>query len=380
MNLRNLGRVLGLSAILAGGAASAQLPAVDQVNLVTDDQAAHPAALTDTNLVNAWGISLSASSPFWVSNNGTGTSTLYAVDPITNAVTKRSLTVSIPGDGSVTGQVFNTATASGAFNKNNFLFVSEDGTVSGWRGALGSAAETLVAGSSANVYKGSAFAVVDNHAYLYGANFRAGSIDVIKGDTAAPTLTGIFSDPNLPSGYAPFNIQKLGNKLYVAYAEQDGTKHDEVAGAGKGFVDSFDLNGNFVARVASSGTLNAPWALALAPTSFGQYSGDLLVGNFGDGTINVFDPNSNTYIGQLHNRDGSVLAIDGLWGLTPGNGVSGGSTNALYFAAGPDGESHGLFGSITVVPEPSTFAFLAVFSLPTLGALLRARRKARSAA
>ena len=293
----------------------------DATNLVTDDQSAHAAQITDPGLVNAWGISFGPSSPFWVSANGSGTSTIYAVNPTTQVTAKQGLTVSIPGNGSVTGQVFNSNPA--AFNGDNFLFVSEDGTVSGWRGALGTTAETLATASSANVYKGSAFATISGNSYLYAANFRAATIDVFKGTAAAPALAGSFTDPNLPAGYAPFNVQNLNGTLYVTFAVQDATKHDEVAGAGQGIVDSFDLQGNLLGRVATGGKLNAPWGIAIAPSSFGAMAGDLLVGNFGDGRITAFDASTHTVVGQILGADGQPLSIDGLWALSAGNDGSG---------------------------------------------------------
>ena len=345
---------LTLSVILSG---SSWAVSFDVTNLVTDDQSAHSAQITDAGLVNAWGVSFGPTSPFWVSANGTGTSTLYAVNPSTQETAKVNLTVSIPGNGSVTGQVFNSSPAS-SFGGNNFLFVSEDGTVSGWRGALGTTAETLAIASSANVYKGSAFASVGGNSYLYAANFRAGTIDVFKGASGAPSLTGSFTDPTLPSGYAPFNVQNLNGTLYVTYALQDAMKHDELAGAGRGIVDSFDLQGNLLARVAAGGTLNAPWGLAIAPSSFGAMAGDLLVGNFGDGRITAFDAKTHAQRGQVLGPDGQPLSIDGLWALSPGNDGMGGSSHLLYFTAGPDGETHGLFGVLTPVPEPSSYALL----------------------
>jgi len=323
---------------------------------VTDDQSAHAAQITDPGLVNAWGISFGPSSPFWVSANGSGTSTIYAVNPTTQVTAKQGLTVSIPGNGSVTGQVFNSNPA--AFNGDNFLFVSEDGTVSGWRGALGTTAETLATASSANVYKGSAFATISGNSYLYAANFRAATIDVFKGTAAAPALAGSFTDPNLPAGYAPFNVQNLNGTLYVTFAVQDATKHDEVAGAGQGIVDSFDLQGNLLGRVATGGKLNAPWGIAIAPSSFGAMAGDLLVGNFGDGRITAFDASTHAVVGQILGADGQPLSIDGLWALSAGNDGSGGSSHLLYFSAGPDEESHGLFGVLTPVPEPSSYVLL----------------------
>lgn len=333
--------------------------------LVTDDPAANPAAITDASLVNAWGISDSATSPFWVSDNGTGVTTVYRVAPGSNAITKLGLTVTIPGDGSVTGQAFNGAAGTGAFNGDNFLFVSEDGTVSGWRGAIGTTAEVLQAGSAANIYKGTTTATVGGHAYLYSANFASGQVDVLKGDAGAPDLAGHFADPTLPSGYAPFNVQVLAGHIFVTFAQQVAGSNDEAHGAGLGFVDEFDTNGNFIARVASGGVLNAPWALAIAPAGFGVFAGDLLVGNFGDGHINAFDLASMSFDGVLKDMNGNPLAIDGLWGLAPGNGAAAGSTGDLYYSAGPGDESHGVFGALSFVPEPASVALfgMALFAL-----------------
>ena len=328
-------------------------------NLVTDDPTVHAAQITDPGLVNAWGLSYSPTSPFWVSSNGTGTADLYTVNPATQATAKAALTVNIPGAGTPTGQVFNS-NAAAAFGGDVFLFVSEDGTVSGWRGALGTNAETLVAGSDANVYKGSAFATIGSNSYLYAANFRTGSVDVLRGSAAEPGLSGTFADPNLPAGYAPFNIQNLAGSLYVSYALQDADKHDEIAGAGLGFVDRFDLQGHLVGRVAGGGTLDAPWGMALAPSSFGALAGALLVGNFGDGRINAFDFTSNAFLGQLMGVDGMPLTIDGLWALAPGNDGAAGSSKLLYFTAGPDDESHGILGVMAPIPEPPISAMVLV--------------------
>lgn len=347
----------------------ARADAFMQTNLVTDDQSVNPATLTDPKLKNAWGISSTATSPFWVSNNATGVSTLYQVNAATNVPTKVNLEVAIPGDGSVTGQVNNPAVSSGGFNGDAFLFVSEDGTISGWRGALGTNAERLVVASSNNVYKGTTAATIGGHGYLYSANFHAGTVDILKGDTGAPDLTGRFTDPNLPANYAPFGIQKLGDRIYVTYALQDTAGKDDVPGAGHGFVNAFDLQGNLVSRVGSMGTLNSPWGLAIAPSSFGAFAGDLLVGNFGDGRINVFDPTSHAFLGQLSDLSGLPLVIDGLWGLTVGNSNTGGvagSINKVYFTAGPNDETNGLFGVLQAVPEPTSLVLLMSGSVVAL--------------
>ncbi|AMV37940.1 TIGR03118 family protein [Planctomyces sp. SH-PL62] len=368
-----LRRWIGVAAALAlaaltSGAPPARADSLQVKNLVTDDPAVNPAVLTDPNLKNAWGLSATAASPFWVSANGTGLSTLYRVDGRTNAPTKVGLEVTIPGDGSVTGQVTNPLGAAGAFNGDAFLFASEDGTISGWRGALGTTAEILQTGSADNVYKGTASAVVDGHAYLYSANFRNGTIDVLKGDSGAPELSGRFTDPNLPAGYAPFGIQRLGDTIYVTYALQDAAKEDDVAGAGHGFVTAFDLQGNLINRIGTGGTLNSPWGLAIAPSTFGSFAGDLLVGNFGDGRINVFDPTGGSFLGQLSDLSGQPIVIDGLWGLMVGNGGGAGSPDKLYFTAGPNDETHGLFGVIQSVPEPSSVLLLLSGSAVALAA------------
>ena len=190
---------------------------------------------------------------------------------------------------------------------------------------------------------------------------------------AQPSLTGSFTDPNLPSGYAPFNVQNLDGTLYVTYAQRDNATNDEVAGAGLGVVDKFALNGDFLGRVASGGTLNAPWGLAIAPSSFGAMAGDLLVGNFGDGHINIYDPATFMPMGQVMDASNHPVVIDGLWGISAGNDGSGGSGQLLYFAAGPNDETHGLFGVLAPVPEPSEYAMM----LAGLGMILLLARRRR---
>lgn len=342
---------------LAVAPAAARATTFAVTNLVTDDQGANAAQTVDADLVNAWGTSYSTTGPFWISNNGTGLSTLYSVDPATNATSKLGLVVTIPGDGTVTGQVFDTGAGAGAFNGNSFLFANEDGTISGWRGALGSNAEVLRTADPANAYKGLALATTGGHTYLYAANFAAGQVDVLKGDIGAPALTGSFADPNLPAGYAPFNVQDLGGTLFVSYAVV-GPGGGDLPGLGHGIVDAFDLQGNLLARVASGGALNSPWGLAIAPASFGGFAGDLLVGNSGDGRIHAYDLGTNALVGPLTDASSAPIVIDGLRGLSPGNGGSAGDTQSIYFTAGPDGGSHGLFG-VVAVPEPDTLALLA---------------------
>jgi uncharacterized protein (TIGR03118 family) len=363
------------------GAACNGDPVVTVTNLVTDDQAVNAAQITDPFLKNGWGIAHSGGSPFWVSDNASGVATLYQVNPVTGMTTKMNLGsppgpsggVAIPGDGTATGQVFNSASATGALNGDVFLFVSEDGTIAGWRTALGTSAEVLQTADPLNVYKGAALNTTGGHTYLLSANFRSGAIDVKKGDAAAPSLSGNFTDPVLPSGYAPFNIQTLGSRIYVTYALQDAAKHDDAPGAGHGFASAFDLQGNFLGRIGSAGKLNSPWGLAIAPSSFGSFAGDLLVGNFGDGSVNVYsaDPAAPAFVGTLAGSGGLPIAIDGLWGLIPGNDGNGGSSQNIYFSAGPADEAHGLFGVIAV-PEPGVgFVVLA------LGMLGMVRRRER---
>jgi uncharacterized protein (TIGR03118 family) len=229
-------------------------------------------------------------------------------------------------------------------------------------------------------YKGTTLVTNGTNTYLLSANFHSGAVDVLKGAPGNPNLAGNFTDPGLPSGYAPFNIELLGDKVYVAYAKQ-GSGGDEQAGAGLGIVSEFDTQGNFIRRVGSNGgTLNAPWGLAIAPSSFGSFAGDLLVGNSGDGTINAFNLNTNTFAGQLLGGYGNPLRIDGLWGLTPGNGVNAGSADTIYFTAGPGDESHGLLGAINpipgspaTVPEPSS----VILGLIGIGTLTARRRFVR---
>jgi uncharacterized protein (TIGR03118 family) len=336
---------------LAGNALTTPL-GYSQTNLVSDIPGL--AANTDPNLKNPWGISFGATSPFWVSDNATGLATLY-----NGSGTPQALVVSIPlpgggGLASPTGQVFN---GPGAFSDNLFLFATEEGTIAGWRRALGTTAETLFDNTAVgSVYKGLAISRIGSDRYLYAANFSNNRIDVFP-SAGAPALTGSFTDPTLPSGYAPFNIQNVNGQLYVAYAKK-GAGIDEEAGPGNGYVSVFDLNGAFVRRFASQGNLNAPWGLVMAPAGWGMFGGDFLIGNFGDGVINAFDSNG-MFVGAVANGHGQTLVNDGLWGLTFGNGGNGGSRNSLYLTAGLNDETNGLFARVDPVPEPGTMGLLA---------------------
>ena len=357
------------------------VPGYLQTNLVSNNTTLIPAAHQDPQLTNAWGIAFSATSPVWVSDNATGLATVY--DGSGNLNT--GVAALIPGfssnPGTPTGAVFNGNNASfqitdGTNTKGaNFLFDTEDGTLVAWNSGVGQPATGIknhafqVVNNNPNaVYKGLAIDNATTGTRLYAANFRGGTIDTFGPTFANVSLpAGAFTLPSLPAGFAPFNIQNLGGNLFVTYAMQDLAKHDEVDGAGLGLVAEFDTNGNLIKTIASGGTLNAPWGLALAPANFGQFSNDLLVGNFGDGTINAFNLSTPTpsFAGQLADASGNTLFIDGLWGLDFGNGTSA-PTNALVFSAGPVGESQGLLGTLTPVPEPASLSLLALSLLPLL--------------
>jgi uncharacterized protein (TIGR03118 family) len=327
-----------------------------QHNLVSDG-AAVPADRFDPNLVNAWGLVASSTSPWWSANNGTATATLYD-----GAGVPRPLVVGIPG--APTGIVFNGTTGfvvrSGtAAAPARFIFATEDGAIAGWAPAVRPTQAIVAAdrSSSGAVYKGLAIGSTPSGAsFLYAADFHNGVVDIFD---SAFTRVGSFTDHRLPQGYAPFGIQNVGGTLYVTFAKQDAARHDDVAGAGHGFVDAFDLGGQLVRRVASRGRLNSPWGVALAPATFGAFAGDLLIGNFGDGKINAFDPLSMRTNGELR-RKGQLrsaacpkLSIDGLWALQFGNGAGSGSKDTLYFTAGPDAEKHGLLGTIVPAQAPA---------------------------
>ena len=323
-----------------------------QRNLVSD--VAGAAELHDSSLVNAWGLTFGPTTPAWVADNGTGVSTLYSGAVGATPVAKVPVTVSIPG-GAPTGAVFNgsagfvvhSGTSSGPAR---FLFSSEAGTITGWNAAVpppppSTQAQTAVTVPGA-IFKGLAIADTATGPQIYATDFHNAQVDVWDASFAPVRRPGAFSDPALPSGYAPFGIQAINGGIVVTYAKQDADAEDEVAGPGKGFVDVYDTGGGLLRRFAARGALNAPWGVALAPQGFGRASGALLIGNFGDGRINAYDPVSAKFLGALRGEHGRRIAIDGLWALEFGNGVIG-TPQTLLFTAGPAEETHGLFGAIT---------------------------------
>jgi len=314
----------------------------------------------DKNLVNGWGNGFSATSPFWIGNNGTGTSTLYD-----GTGTPNSLVVSIPGPagstspGAVTGVIFNGNTTSfnvAAGKAASFIFCTEDGTISGWNSSADATHALIMIDNSKSgaVYKGCALGGTTAAPLLYAANFNSGKIDVWDG-SLNPVKSATFTNATVPSNFAPFNIQNLGGKLYVTYAMPDSDKHDDVAGPGNGYVAMFDLAGNLLGNLISKGPLNSPWGIAMAPASFGDFAGTLLVSNFGDGKINAFHATTGAQMGTLNDVNGRPVSIPGLWSINFGNGGRGGDSATLYFTAGISGagdpvESHGLLGSIQPAP------------------------------
>jgi uncharacterized protein (TIGR03118 family) len=318
-----------------------------QRNLVADT--AGTAELTDPDVVNAWGLSFGPASSAWVSDAGTGKSTLYRGGVGSSAVTKVPITVSIPG-GVPTGQVFNgsdgfvirSGNASGA---PRFLFASGTGVISGWNENV-PAADSMQAEPAVTV-PGAAFTgLAISGDRLYAADFHNARVDAWDSSFNAVKHAGAFRDPKIPAGYAPFGIEATDGRIVVTYALQDATAEFDVPGAGHGFVDVYSTSGRLVQRLATRGPLNSPWGIAQAPNDFGAASGALLIGNFGDGAIQAYDPKDGRFLGQLGDTHHKAVTIPGLWALKFGNGVIG-APNALLFTAGPSRGTHGLFGELT---------------------------------
>jgi len=344
-----------------------------QTNLVSNIPGM--AKFTDPNLKNPWGMSHSAGSPWWISDNNAGVATVYKGDGTAFQVgtPPMPLVVNIPmpdgtPGGAPTGNVFNgtngfIVSGSGGSGPSRFIFATEDGTISGWNPtadlknaivAVDRSTKTDPQGDVGAVYKGLATGSNDKGDFIYATNFRFGTVEQFD---AQFNLVRSFTDselstdcplPNFPNQcFAPFGIQNINGDLYVTFALQKPDKHDDLSGPGRGFVDVFDTNGNLIQRLASGGTLNSPWGLALAPEGFGRFGKDVLVGNFGDGSINAFEPDTGAFRGQLKDQKGNPITIDDLWGLGFGNGGLAGDTDTLFFTAGINDEMDGLFGSIT---------------------------------
>ena len=316
-------------------------------NALVSDTAATNALHHDVNLVNAWGLAFNPQGFSWIANAGSGTSTLYDGNGV-----PQSLVVTL-NKGNPSGIVFNgttdfSITQGGTSGAAPFIFATLQGQISAWAPNVdGTHSLTVVDNSTSGAaYTGLAIDTGTGGDMIYAADFAKASVDVFSGTFAPVTTAGGFVDSTLPAGYAPFGIQQIGDKIYVAYAQPDPTTHEKV-GAGLGLVDVFDKQGNLLTHlIPTGGALNAPWGIAMAPANFGKFSNMLLVGNFGDGKINVFDPTTGAMQGTVSNNDGSAVVVPGLWALQFGNGLNSQPTNTLFYTAGPAAEQHGLYGRI----------------------------------
>jgi uncharacterized protein (TIGR03118 family) len=342
------------AALAAGGATAATKSNWFNVYPLIGDAPGGTAPRADASLVNGWGLSAGPTTPWWTSNNGTNTSTLY-----NGAGVKSALTVSVPGG--PTGTVFNgnssafVVSADGKSGSARFLFATQDGKILGWSPTVnGTVAVTAVDNSSKSaLYDG--LATINDR--LYATDFHNARVDVFYSKFQPVTINNGFVDKQIPKGWAPFGIQALGGNIFVTYAKQDPAKREDVAGGGLGYVDQYSPDGVLLARVAKRGLpkapLNSPWGLAMAPSTFGGFAGDLLVANFGNGKISAYQPPAIppgkwVYKGQLRVATGEIIKIPGLWAIAFGNGGASGPANNLYFLAGPNGEKAGLFGFVTV--------------------------------
>jgi uncharacterized protein (TIGR03118 family) len=357
------------ASVLVGARANAQH--YTQTNLVSDLPGI--AAMQNGNLVNPWGLSRSSGSPWWTANNGMGNATLFNGSGVPQPPPPTGpLVVTIPSangtdKGVPTGTVFN---GTPAFQLDNgkparFLFVTEDGTVSGWNGGTVAEMKATVKGA---VYKGMAIASHDGAWFIYATNFAQGRIDVFDASFNPVSMGGgdhhgmmqndrdegeddhqAFVDHRVPRGFSPFGIQNIGGELYVTFAKRDAANHDDVKGPGLGYVDVFSPSGRLLQRLEHGDWLNAPWGLVLAPSDFGAFSHDLLVGQFGSGEIAAYDVTTGRFLGKMRDTMDDVLVIDGLWAISFGNGAAAGPLNTLFFTAGLNDEADGLFGSLTPV-------------------------------
>jgi len=364
-----LKKILTTAACAAGlataplGGAYASGPGYVQNNLISNDTSKHPAAHEDRTLLNPWGIAFFPGGPFWINDNNFGVSALYNGDGTGAGGADPAPAVTIPppkGGTSAAAPTGIVANTSFSFTLHDgspaaFIFATEDGTISGWDGADGipgtaelkvdNSTEKCGNGATGAVYKGLASGANTAGVFLYATNFRCATVDVFDGNFKRARLGGNFRDSYIPNGFAPFGIANISGNVVVTYAKQNAAKHDDVAGPGNGFVDIFDTNGHLVERFASRGPLNSPWGIVQTPFNFGQFSNDLLIGNFGNGWINAFRTN-RSFHGTLTDPSNNPIAIDGLWSLIFG-GASHSSPSTMYFTSGPDGETDGLVGTLT---------------------------------
>lgn len=344
-----VGALVGLAAVQPAQARGHDQTHVRVVRLVSDQ--AGMAATTDPDLVNAWGLAFSPTSPLWVANNGTSTSTLYtgATDPAT-PLTQVPLVVKIPAGGAPTGVVFNPTTgftlgSGGKTGPALFIFAAESGSISAWNQSGDPTQAVEVAHVRNAVFKGLTMVTMGGAPYLLATDFHHNRVDVFDSSFHRVRMPWAFRSHGIPRGYAPFNVADLDGRVYVTYAQQDAARHDDVAGLGHGFVSVFGPRGHFLRTLVRRGPLDSPWGLAIAPRGFGGLAGRLLVGNFGNGRIHVVSRHTGRVVATLRTGSGRPVVIDGLWGLLPGNGTSG-ATSDVWFSAGPDGESHGLLGML----------------------------------
>jgi uncharacterized protein (TIGR03118 family) len=359
----------GSNAVSSGGGSmltQAPTTTLSDTPLVTSNTGLVATVTTiDANLSNPWGLVTAPGLPFWVADNNSNLVTLYSGTGLiqTGEVTgSNDIGIALPASAAgvpanPTGQVYNGTggfmipTASGQ-ETSLFIFDGEGGTIAAWATDSGATAVTsyddgLVNGTAHAVYKGLALGTVNGATFLYATDLHNNKIDVFDTNFAKPAeMQGKFVDTTMPAGFVPFGIAALNGQLYVTYAQQDGAMHDEVTGAGLGYVDIFDFSGNFVSRFSSAGALNAPWGMALAPAGFGSFEGDLLIGNFGDGKINVFAPNGSS-LGAITVNNGQALTIPGLWSLVFGDGDPDKPVTTLFYTAGFADQTDGVFGSIT---------------------------------
>ncbi len=331
-----------------------------QTNLVSSASGVAP--VTDPNLVNPWGIARSSGGPWWISDNNSGLSTLYSgtgsILPLVVTVPAADPNSSMPG--SPTGIVFNGSQgfALAAGKPALFLFVTEDGTISGWNPGVQPNKAVIVVHQKKSVFKGATIATVNSRqtgtqTLLYVADFAKGKIEVFNSSfQRMPQWEEAFDADDIPYGFAPFNIQNIGGNLFVTYAKQDASLQNEIDGPGLGFVRVYTAEGRPLLRLQHGAWMNAPWGVAVAPSDFGPFSHDILVGNFGSGWIAAYNPVTGKFLDYLRDAHGQIVTIDGVWGLAPGNDGKAGNATSIYFSAGSNHEQGGLFGTLTALQNP----------------------------